>query len=105
MSINGAIRAVKKAIGEGENFCGRVVAIVENGGTKYNYTGILATVTYDYGYMQMELTLNWDDDSAQVSYRDLGLHMGYNTNFQDFKYDGCGLNWEDGENKITVFFK
>lgn len=31
--------------------------------------------------------------------------MGYNTNFQNSKYDGCGLNWEDGENKITVFFK
>lgn len=58
MSINGAIRAVKKAIGEGENFCGRVVAIVENGGTKYNYTGILATVTYNYT-CRMEIKLHY----------------------------------------------
>jgi hypothetical protein len=55
--------------------------------------------------MQMDVSLNWDDDSNQISYHKLGLHAGYNSNFQEFSYDGYDLLWRDGKNNIIVRFE
>ena len=85
MSRDSSVMAVKRAIGGGESFHGRVDAIVENNGKPYTYSDIFASVTYNVGYMQMNVSLDWDDDRRQKSYEKLGLHRGYNTNFQELK--------------------
>ena len=55
--------------------------------------------------MQMDVALEWDDDETQVSYKKLGLHVGYNSNFQEFSLDDDYLQWQDGENCISVRFE
>lgn len=104
MSRDSSVMAVKRAIGGGESFHGRVDAIVENDGEPYTYSDIFASVTYNVGYMQMDVSLDWDDDRRQKSYKKLGLHLGYNTNFQEFSLSGDYLCWKDGENRIMVRF-
>ena len=99
-----SVMAVKRAIGGGESFCGSVDAIVENNGQLYTYSDIYASVTYNVGYMQMDVFLEWDDDRRQKSYKKLGLHLGYNSNFQQFSFKDDYLCWEDGENRIMVRF-
>ena len=68
MSRDSSVMAVKRAIGGGESFHGRVDAIVENNGKPYTYSDIFASVTYNVGYMQMNVSLDWDDDRKQKSY-------------------------------------
>ena len=104
MSRHSSVMAVKRAIGGGESFHGRVDAIVENKGKPYTYSGIFASVAYNIGYAQMDVSLDWNDDRRQKSYQILGLHLGYNTNFQEFSLDGDYLCWKDGENRIMVRF-
>lgn len=104
MSKDSSLIAIKTAVG-GERYYGRVNAVVENNGKVYLYSDILATVSYNIGYMQMDVSLNWDDDSNQISYHKLGLHAGYNSNFQEFSYDGYDLLWRDGKNNIIVRFE
>lgn len=104
MSKDTSIMAVKRAIGGGENFHGSVDVIVENNGKIFTYNNIFASVSYNIGYMQMEISLDWDDDSRQKSYKKFGLHLGYNTNFQEFSLNGDYLCWKDGVNKIMVRF-
>lgn len=55
--------------------------------------------------MQMDVALEWDDDETQVSYKKLGLHVGYNSKFQEFSLDDDYLQWQDGENCISVRFE
>ena len=103
MSKDTSLMAIKTAVG-GEHYCGRVNAVVQNNGKVYLYSNILATVSYNIGYMQMDVSLNWDDDSNQISYKKLGLHVGYNSNYQEFSFDGDDLLWSDGKNNIIVRF-
>ena len=104
MSRTSSVMAVKRAIGGGESFHGKVDAIVEHNGKPYTYSDIFASVTYHVGYMQMNVSLDWDDDIRQKSYEELGLHRGYNTNFQEFSIKGDYLCWKDGANYIMVRF-
>ena len=103
MDRDASLMAIKTAIG-GERYHGHVNATVENNGRIYLYRDIYASVSYNIGYMQMDLSLDWDDDSNQINYKKLGLHVGYNSNFQEFSVDGNNLLWEDGKNRITVRF-
>lgn len=104
MSKHTSIMAIKRAIGGGEFFHGRVDVIVENNGKIYTYSNIFASVTYNIGYMQMNVSLDWDNDSRQRRYSELGLHAGYNSNFQEFSFNDDYLCWKDGANSIMVRF-
>lgn len=97
--------AIKRAIGGGETYHGNVDAIVERKGKVYSYNDIYASVSYNVGYMQMDLFLDWDDDAKQTNYKTLSLHGGYNSNFQEFSLNGEYLCWNDGENSIMVRFR
>lgn len=98
-----SISAVKNAI-NGGNFFGNRDVTVEHNGSIYIYKGIYVSVTYNYGYMQMEISIAWDEDTSQPYYKDLDLHMGYNTNFQNFQNSGSTLIWHDGNNRILITF-
>lgn len=74
MGRDSAFMAVKDAIGGGESFFGDVKVIVENAGSIYVYDDIFVSVTYNIGYMQMDVDVMWDDDKSQVHYGILGLH-------------------------------
>ena len=103
MNKDASFMAIKTAIG-GERYHGQTNVIVENNGKTYIYKDIFVSVSYNIGYMQMDISLSWNDDSKQISYQKLGLHVGYNSNFQEFSYNGYDLLWRDGRNKVMVHF-
>lgn len=98
-----SLMAVKDAVG-GESFSGSVDVVVVNGSAVYCYKSVYVSVSYNIPYMQMDLSIDWDGDSSQPKYGSLGLHMGYNSNFQDFQCSGKRLSWEDGLNNISIQF-
>ena len=96
-----SMNAVKQAIG-GEFFSGKVDAIVSQNGCNYFYSHIYMKVSYNIGYMQIDVELIWEDDLQQPDYHEMGLHGKYSTKYQTFRYDKGNLMWEDGPNSITV---
>ena len=98
-----SLMAIKTAI-DGEYYRDTVDVVVENNGTIYLYNDISINISYNIGYMQMDVSLFWEEDNEQISYKQLGLHVGYNSNFQEFSFDGNILVWRDGVNKISIRF-
>lgn len=98
-----SMNAVKQAI-DNKDFCGtRNVEVISNG-KKYTYKNVFVSATYNFGYRQMEIFIDWDNDCNAPSYQSLKLHAGYNTNFQYFSCFGKTLVWQDGENEISIAF-
>ena len=95
---------LKQAIGGGETFFGKANAIVINDGSEYEYNNITVRVSYNAGYMQLDLSVIWEDDSVQVPYKQLGLHGIYNTSYQDFTFSNGCLQWTDDDNEISLTF-
>ena len=91
--------------GDGEGFYDKVDAVVEKDGKTYTFADIYAGVTYNIGYRQMDVSHARDDDESRIGYKKLGLHLGYNTNFQQFSWDGRYLSRRDGEGCIMVRFR
>lgn len=46
----------------------------------------------------------WEDDISQPTYKTIGLHGIYNTNFQQFTYLNGILKWDDNNNIIAIRF-
>lgn len=102
---NHSFIAVKDAIGTGDSFYGKLNVTVSNDEGTYLYEDVYVVANYNIGYMQMEISIMWEDDPSQPDYTDFGLHKGYNSNFQDFEYRDGYLSWEDGDNKISLRFR
>lgn len=85
-------------------FVGGVDVVVVNGSAIYCYKNVYVSVSYNVLYMQVDLSIIWDDDKSQPKYNSLGLHMGYNSHFQDFQCSGKQLTWADGPNDISIQF-
>ena len=60
--------------------------LVQINGTDYLYSNINVQITYNYGYMDYQLSLVWEDDKSQISYTSLVLHGTYSSNFQMFTF-------------------
>ena len=102
MSRDSSMRAIKNAIGGRESFGGKATVTVLNSNEEYMYRDIYIRVTYNYGYMQFDLDVLWEDDNTQIYYKELGLHGTYNTNYQSFSYSNNLLKWTDNENTIYL---
>lgn len=103
MSTRNSIEAVKKFAGGRDFYFGKVIAtVVTTTGIMYIYNNISVGVQYNVPYMQMDVDVMWEEDASQPSYKELGLHGKYNSNFQDFTFLNNTLQWEDGDNKILV---
>ena len=102
MSRDSSMRALKNAIGGREFFWGKATVTVLNNKEEYIYSNIDIRVTYNCGYMQLNLDVLWENDTTQISYKELGLHGTYNTNFQSFSYLNDLLKWTDNENTIYL---
>ena len=98
-----SIGAIKDAIKNGE-FHGRVDVAVSCDRHTYIYKNIYVNIYYNVAYMQMNVDVCWDDDLTQPKYSTLGLHVGYNTNFQEFLYEDGYLTWYDNKNRISIQF-
>lgn len=98
-----SLRAVKEAI-DGESFSDRVDILVQNLNQQYLYSDVNVSISYNIGYMQMDVDIVWEDDTKQRDYSTLGLHGRYNSNFQEFSCSNGTLTWEDGENTISILF-
>ena len=104
MDKNKSLMAVKDAVENGE-FHDNIDVAVSNYEQIYIYKNVYVNVYYNAPYMQMNIDIDWDDDDTKPAYKSIGLHAGYNTNFQDFSCkDGC-LSWDDGDNRISINFK
>lgn len=86
MSRQNPIKAVKDFIGGKDSYFGKVNAIVITTNGIYNYNNIDIRIQYNVPYMQMNVDIIWEDDTSQPSYKDLGLHGMYNSNFQNFVF-------------------
>ena len=53
----------------------------------------------------MELSIDWDKDSSKPFYKTLGLHAGYNSNYQIFQCIGRQLLWNDNNYSIEIDFE
>lgn len=98
-----SLKAVTEAI-DSDFFSGRVDVLVQNSNQQYLYSDICVRVSYNFSYSQMDVDIIWEDDTNQSDYSTLGLHGKYNSNFQEFSHSNGILTWEDGKNKISVFF-
>jgi len=102
MSKYQSMQNLKKAIGGGESFYGQATAIVKCDKDEYVYNDISIRVSYNSGYMQLDLSVIWEDDYNQVPYKQLGLHGSYNTTFQSFDFSIDTLRWRDENNEILL---
>lgn len=89
--------------GSPDNFYKKANVLVQANGTDYLYSNIDVQIAYNYGYMDYQLSLVWEDDKSQISYTSLGLHGTYSSNFQMFSFTGDALSFVDGQNSIKVF--
>ena len=99
-----SFKAVKDAVGT-DHFFGNLDVEVRNSEGTFYYRGVNVQVSYNIGYMQMDVIICWEDDTSMPDYHSLGLHGKYNSNFQDFKNRGRCLSWDDNGNNISVTFK
>ena len=97
------IGIVKSAVG-GEQFHNYIDVYVQTRQRMYVYKNVYVSVYYDIPYMQMDIEIVWEDDASQPDYKQLGLHMGYNTHFQHFSNENSCLTWKDGDNLIQIDF-
>jgi hypothetical protein len=97
------IGIVKSAVG-GEQFHDHIDVYVQTRQRMYVYKNVYVLVKYNIPYMQMDIEILWDDDTSQPYYKQLGLHMGYNTTFQRFSNENRCLKWRDGDNLIQIDF-
>ena len=104
MDKNSSFDAVKDAVTNGE-FHGKVDVVVSGREYTYIYKQIYVSVYYNVPYMQMNVEISWEDDSSQPDYKILNLHVGYNSNFQQFSHKNGYLIWEDGSNRISIKFQ
>ena len=88
--------------GTPDNFRETVDVLVQ-ADKNYLYRGIEMHIYYNYGYMDYQVELMWENDTRQIDYRELGLHGCYSTNFQAFSFSGNTLSFQDGDNAIDVF--
>ena len=97
-----SFRNVKDAIGDVQPYDGIKDVLVFCNNNVYKYSNISVFVSYNIPYMQMDVSVIWEDDDTQIDYKTLGLHGVYNTNFQNFVYENGDLIWYDGNKKIVI---
>ena len=83
---------------EGQFFVAHVTAFINNACV---FCGnIDCMLSYDFGYEQYSITIDWL--LGEKSIKEKGLHGAYNTNFQDFIYDGNELKIIDKNTEIII---
>jgi len=95
---------VEKLGGCADSFQGVFDVMVETD-TPYLYRDVIVHTSYNYGYMDYQIDIIWEDDKNQVSYKDINLHGTYSSNFQLFLHTNKNLSFLDGNCKITILPK
>jgi hypothetical protein len=80
--------------------CKATISVIGSETNIYESVGI--HFSYNVGYQQWEVSIDWEDDNTSPEYTELDLHPGYNTNFQKFKYSNGKLEWNDDSNRIVA---
>lgn len=88
--------------GVADSFHGTFDVLVVSSSEEYVYHSVDVYTSYKYEFMDYKVEIFWEDDESQISYKDLGLHGQYSSNFQLFLLKGNTLVFYDGENKITI---
>ena len=58
--------------------------------------------SYNVAFSQYDISIDWLLSESEL--RKIGLHMGYNTNFQNFNYNDNKLTIIDNKTEIIVSF-
>ena len=101
LSFRNIRKFAEAANGTPDNFC-KIFDVIVISDTPYLYRNITMTIHYDYGYMDYQVELFWEEDADQVDYRHLGLHGQYSTNFQSFTFSNRTLSFHDGHNTVSI---
>lgn len=102
ISFNNVKAFVEAQKGVADHFRGTFDVLVASFSEEYLYHNVEIQTFYDIPYMEYKVQIIWEDDEAQIDYKDLGLHGYYSTNFQLFLPNGNTLEFYDGTNKITI---
>ena len=77
--------------------------LVKKNNESFLYKNVDVRIVYDSGYMQYRISIIWEEDLNQLSFRDLNLRGEYNTNFNKFFLENENLVLTDDKGvKITV---
>ena len=85
---------------QGRLFLANVTAFVNE--TAVFCGNVDCAFSYNVAYSQYEISIDWLLSESEL--RRKGLHMGYNTNFQNFCYNGDNLTIVDNNTEIIVSF-
>ena len=77
---------------------------VNQNGENIIYNHITVTISYQTAYEDFRVTLVWEEDEEQISYKDIGLHGYYSTNFNLFVFNELSetLSFNDEDKTITI---
>lgn len=96
------VRKFAESMGESPDSFFERVNVLVHADSDYCYHNIRMTITYNYSYMDYQVSLFWEDDDNQPEYKTLDLHGQYSTNFQEFMFTNGVLSFTDGTNQITI---
>lgn len=96
-------RAILNFTGNKISFQKKLDVLVLKNNKPYLYKNVDVRIVYDSGYMQYRISIIWEEDLNQLSFRDLNLRGEYNTNFNKFFLENENLVFTDDNGvKITV---
>ena len=95
--------AILNFTGNKISFQKKLDVVVLKNNESYLYKNVDVRIVYDSGYMQYRISIIWEEDLNQFSFRDLNLRGEYNTNFNKFFLENENLVLTDDNGvKITV---
>ena len=95
--------AILNFTGNKISFQKKLDVLVLKNNESYLYKNVDVRIVYDSGYMQYRISIIWEEDLNQFSFRDLNLRGEYNTNFNKFFLENENLVLTDDNGiKITV---
>ena len=95
--------AILNFTGKKISFQKKLDVLVLKNNESYLYKNVDVRIVYDSGYMQYRISIIWEEDLNQLSFRDLNLRGEYNTNFNKFFLENENLVLTDDNGiKITV---
>ena len=93
--------AILNFTGNKISFQKKLDVLVLKNNESYLYKNVDVRIVYDSGYMQYRISIIWEEDLNQLSFRDLNLRGEYNTNFNKFFLENENLVLTD-DNGIKI---
>lgn len=98
-----SFNAILDFTGNKQSFQKKLNVLVLKNNESYLYEDITVIIDYQVSYNQYKISIIWEEDLNQRSFRELNLRGMYNTNFNKFFLENENLVLTDDNGvKITV---